>query len=169
MKRGVERNALYYVSGLLGVLAVVGMSPILVPVALGHVAYRELRGRALKRRFRRTWGSRGKLGVFVYSDSPNWKDHIEAVVLPRVAERFVTLNWSRRSEWARHKPLEVQIFEHWSGRRAFNPMAILVPPTGPVSTLRFWEAFRAFKHGSTHELERQEALLFEAAGRPTTG
>jgi len=53
--------------------------------------------------------------VLVYSDSPHWKAHIETQVLPRVASRVVTVNWSSRAAWRNSKPLEVQMFEHWGG------------------------------------------------------
>jgi hypothetical protein len=150
------------VSTFLGVGIIIALSPLLVP-AFGLLSlYRWARGRLLRWRFLRVWGRRGKVGVLVYSDSPNWKEYFETAVLPRVADRVVTINWSSRAEWKRAKPLEVRVFEHWAGKHEFNPMAIVVPRKGKVRTVRFWQAFKDRKHGRPDELHKQEAILFEA-------
>ena len=39
-------------------------------------------------------GRKGRVILFVYSDSSNWKDHIEAKILPRLKACSVILNWS---------------------------------------------------------------------------
>jgi hypothetical protein len=36
--------------------------------------------------------------IFVYSDSPNWKEYIDRVILPRLPENSVVLNWSYRGQ-----------------------------------------------------------------------
>jgi hypothetical protein len=42
------------------------------------------------------WLSRGKDVLFVYSDSPIWRDYMTQNVLPLVDKRAVVLNWSER-------------------------------------------------------------------------
>ena len=162
MRRQPNRDWRYYLSAVLGVLVMLALSPILVPLLILKVTHHWIRGVVLSWRFRRVWGSQGKVGVLVYSDSPNWKEYVEASLLPRVADRVVTINWSARSLWSDRKPLEVRVFEHWAGEHEFNPMAIIVPRRCKVCTVRFWQAFKDFKHGRPDELHRQEALLLEA-------
>ena len=116
----------------------------------------------LLRRFRRQHVPAGRFLVFVYSDSPNWKEYIETRILPRIGAHAVLLNWSRRSEWRSRKPFEVKIFERWGGQREFNPLAIVIPPKGRVEVIRFWQAFRDAKHGKRSLLEKQEERLFGA-------
>ena len=160
----MKRDARYYLSAILGIPIFIPLLPVLL-VALPVVGlYQYTKGAILKRRFRRTWGKAGKLAVLVYSDSPNWKDYIETQILPRVASRVVTLNWSRRAEWRTNPPLEAQVFRHWAGSRAFNPIAIVVPARGRVRTIRFWQAFRDYKQGKTDNLQKQQQLLFESIG-----
>ena len=136
--------------------------PVLVVVLPVYLLARWAKGRVIVWGFRRTWGRQGKVAVFVYSDSPNWKEYIETEVLPRIADRVVTLNWSQRAQWTAPRSVEVRVFRHWSGDHAFNPMAIVVPHRGPVRTIRFWEAFRDFKHGKVESLRQQEQVLYES-------
>jgi hypothetical protein len=113
--------------------------------------------------------------LFVYSDSPNWKEYIENSLLPKVRDSAVVLNWSQRSSWdIKRKPLEVKVFQHWTsvsiltseGRRRwagedFNPAAIVFMPGGKVEVLRFWKAFKDNKHGKPESLEKLEKELGE--------
>jgi hypothetical protein len=147
---------------VVGIIAVIALSPFLLIVGLGKGIYRAIWGAMLRRRFRRTRGREGKVAVLVYSDSPNWKEYIEREILPSVRDRVVTLNWSLRSEWKRNPPLEAQMFQYWGGTREFNPMAIIVPPKGRVRLIRFWKAFKEYKHGKPHSLTSLREELQEA-------
>ena len=160
MGREVKKGARYYLSAIVGIPLFLLLLPILIPFLLGVGAYDLLKSLVLVRQFRHTFGPQGKIGVFVYSDSPNWKEHVETQVLPRVATRLVTINWSRRSEWTHAKPLEVRVFQHWAGSRAFNPMAIIVRDFGRVQTIRLYAAFKAHKHGKSADLRTAEEQLF---------
>ena len=162
MGRQVTKDARYYLRASVGILFLLLLLPILVPALLGMGAYSFLKSILLVWQFRRTFGPQGKIGVLVYSESPNWKEYVETQILPRVATRLVTINWSRRAEWMRRKPLEVRVFEHWAGEREFNPMAIIIRGYGRVQTIRFFTAFRAHKHGKADELRAAEAQLFGA-------
>ena len=45
------------------------------------------------------WIPKGKNTLFVYSESPNWHDHLQENVIPRVNNQAVILNWSERRKW----------------------------------------------------------------------
>src|SRR5262245_55340752 len=47
------------------------------------------------------WVPVGRRVLFVYSDSPQWKVHVETEVLPRLPSSAAVLNWSERSRWPR--------------------------------------------------------------------
>ncbi len=119
----------------------------------------------LKFRFWQRHGTHGRFVLFVYSDSPNWKDYIEANILPRIESHSVTLNWSKRREWEQINPFEAKVFNHWAGEKEFNPMALVFSPSGKVKDVRFWRAFRDFKHGKEELLKQAESRLFTAVER----
>jgi hypothetical protein len=155
-------------------LLLVVLSPIILallavaapPIALGLAWDRWHRAR-LRKAFTARWREAGKDLLLVYSDSPNWKDYVEASWLPRWQARAVVLNWSRRATWDADHPLEAAVFRRWAGDREFNPIAIVIPPRGPVTVVRFWQAFRDYKHGKDRALrlaERRLAEALEAAG-----
>jgi len=160
MRSDRPRTPTYYLAAVLGVLIFIALLPVILPFLALYGLHYWLWGSFLKWRFRRTWGACGKMGVLVYSDSPHWKEYIESAILPRVADRVVTVNWSLRAQWKHAAPLEVQVFRHWSGSREYNPIAIIVPRRGRVQIIRFWQAFRDYKHGRPGPLETQQGLLF---------
>ncbi len=47
------------------------------------------------------WIPRGKNTLFIYSESPNWHEHVQEHLLPRVQDRAVVLNWTERRKWQR--------------------------------------------------------------------
>jgi len=132
-------------------------------LAVGTLWDRWRRGR-LQRRFQKRWGQTGKRLVFVYSNSPHWQAYIEEHWLPQLDPIAVVLNWSERAQWPERNPLEAEIFKCWAGDREFNPLAIVLPPTGAVQTIRFWEAFRDYKHGRDRALRAAERQLEAALG-----
>jgi len=146
---------------------------LLIAVIIG-VAWL-LWGAWLGLRVRWQWYPKGKHLLFVYSDSPNWKDYIKANILPRIQERAVVINWSERSRWDwKQKPLEVQVFRHWAGVSRysfkgrvkwdgdeFNPIAITFIPWWKRKVFKFWQPFKDFKHGKERPLKQLEAQLFE--------
>jgi hypothetical protein len=106
-----------------------------------------------------SWGRRRVL--FVYSESPVWKVYVEAEILPRVRDRAVVLNWSERRSWNQWS-LAALAFHRFSGSQAFNPIAVIFRPFRFVRVLRYWKAFKDFKHGNTQPVEKLNAELFEA-------
>ena len=147
---------------VVGILLFIVLLPILLLVLPLYGLCRLAKGMLLKAKFRRTWGPKGMVAVLIYSDSPNWKQYIEREVLPRVSDRVVVVNWSLRSQWPQPRPIEIQLFEHWGGRREFNPMAIIVPCRGRVQTIRMRQAFRDLKHGNLDEITKRLTELFGA-------
>ena len=148
------------------VLAVflLAIAPVLLPVLAIWWPTQLARGRWLRYRWDHTWSSKGRRILLVYSRSPTWQPYIETRWLPRLQDRIVTLDWSERNTWPRWAaPLEVKVFRYWQGEAEFNPMAIVFPERGRVRTLRFWQAFRDFKHGKDEELRRIEQQLFDCA------
>lgn len=109
-------------------------------------------------RFRRAYRPLGKDLLLVYSNSPHWQSYIETNWFPRWNRRAVVLNWSERSMWKRSQP-EVALFHAMAGQREYNPLVILVPEHGRPAVVRFWKAFRDYKHGKDQKLKQQEAEL----------
>ena len=115
----------------------------------------------LRFRYRLKWGRHGKPILFVYSDSPNWKQYIEEYWLPRITPHAVVLNWSQRSQWKSRAAFESRVFRHFAGREEFNPIAIFFPALGRVRIIRFWKPFKDFKHGRDRLLRVAERELFD--------
>ena len=160
------------VRALLAVLGVVLLLPLLVigllmSAILGLVRWLERRW--LTWRFRRVHGRAGKFVVLVYSYSPHWKRHVEEQILPGLEPHAIALNWSERSgEWWQRRPLEVRVARFWGGDREFNPMAVLIPPTGAVVTIRFWQAFLELKYSKPGLLRAKQAELFQRVAEITS-
>lgn len=97
--------------------------------------------------------------LFVYSDSPTWKDYIEREILPYIQDQAVILNWSERRNWK--NSLAVLTFRYFGGYRNFNPIGLVFRPFRHVKTYRFFEAFKKFKHGEPREVEALKNSLLE--------
>ena len=109
-------------------------------------------------------GSSPRRVLFVYSDSPHWKAHIESRILPRLPANTVILNWSRRKQWS-GLSLPVVLFRCFAGERDFNPIGLVFERWRTVEDYRFWQPFRDARHGHTGSLEFVEAqFLRHAAG-----
>lgn len=130
----------------------------LFPLLLLHI----VRDISLRLKFRKVAVSQGKFILFVYSDSPNWKSYIERNILPQIQDHAVILNWSKRSQWD-NTSWPVQIFEHWGGRKDFNPLAVVFCSLTQVRVIRFYPAFRDFKHGKETLLRQAESQLLALA------
>jgi hypothetical protein len=143
------------------VLLVIGWRFALALVGIAAALYlnkKWKRWRAIAR-FRREWHPQGKDLLLVYSRSPHWQRYVEEHWLPNWGQRAVVLNWSERKAWAKSSTSAAALFRAFAGQREFNPLAIVVPPRGPVHTVRFWRAFRDFKHGKDQPLRQAETEL----------
>lgn len=132
------------------------LSPILVVVVLLDLLW----GAILYLAIWLTW--REKLIVFVYSDSPTWKDYIGREILPSLQGRAVILNWSERKKWK--TSVAVLAFRYFGGHRNFNPIGMIFRPFHFVKIYRFFEAFKDFKHGDPKRVEDMKGKLFEDLG-----
>lgn len=91
------------------------------------------------------WLTRGRDLLFVYSDSPHWKEYIEQEILPRIQHRAIILNWSERRKWIQGMTLGSMLFRHFGGYREFNPIGLYFRPFWIHRTYRFWEPIRKWK------------------------
>lgn len=137
-------------------LLLIAFSPILIVVILLYFLW----GAVLCIAIWLTWKKQRVL--FVYSNSPIWKDYIEKEILPYVRDRVVILNWSERRIWK--NSLAVLAFRYFGGYRNFNPIGIVFHPFRFVKTYRFFEAFQEFKHGNTRKVEALKKELFDVLG-----
>jgi hypothetical protein len=112
----------------------------------------------------RLWMRRGgRYVVFVYSNSPNWQEHVEEVILPRLPENAAILNWSERRAWPLWS-VAVWAFAVLGGYREFNPIGIVFRRWRLPRVFRFWRAFRDAKHGNLAALTRVQQQFLDAAG-----
>jgi hypothetical protein len=138
---------------IVGFLLGVTVLKSLAPLALGFV---------LKVRFWARHGRKGRVILFVYSDSSNWKDYIEAKILPSLEGRSVVLNWSKRREWESSMQFEERLFNQWAGSKEFTPTAILFPLMGKVRVFQLFQPSNNPKHGRDKVSKEAEQSLLAA-------
>jgi hypothetical protein len=107
------------------------------------------------------WLRNGKDVLFVYSDSPIWREYMTTQILPLVQERAVVLNWSERNTWPKWS-LAVRVFRMFSSGRDFNPAVLLFRPFRGAKSFRFFSAFKEWKHGRTEQVEQLRSELTQA-------
>jgi len=143
-----------------GALVVV-LLPLVLPLALVAITLHLLYRIVLYLLVWTLWLPRGKDILFVYSDSPIWREYMETEVLPLVQERAVVLNWSGRKKWLTWS-LEIAVFRHFGGAREFNPLVVLFRPVRSARVFRFWTAFKDWKRGYRGPVERLRQDLLSA-------
>ena len=144
---------------VVAVLIAIPLLLVSLPFLLIGRAYGYMRGKQLVARFREDFARHGVVGILVYSNSPNWQEHIETEVLPALARNVLTVNWSQRNTWRRSAPLPVRVFLHVKPRKHFNPLGIVLTSRGSFELVQLHEAYMAQKHGKDRPLERQLAEL----------
>jgi hypothetical protein len=107
------------------------------------------------------WCRRGKDILFVWSESPVWKDRIQTRLLPKLGHRAVVLNWSERGKWTERFSLARIAFGHFGGHREFNPLAVVFRPLRRAKTLRFWRPYKQWNQGQPEALERLEVAFLD--------
>jgi hypothetical protein len=149
---------------------VVILSPILVPlIFLLFLVLVILAGLAISLVYLSIWIlwlTRGKDILFVYSDSPIWRDYMLTEMLPLISSRAIVLNWSERRAWKRWS-LSVLAFRLFGGHKAFNPLIVLFRPFRRARKYRFWPAFREWKQGNRQAVERLKVEVAQALGLPS--
>jgi|SRR6185503_9977009 len=146
-------NKLTFGAKILVVLILILFSPILL---IGSFLY-FLWGILLYIAIWLKW--RQRFVLFVYSDSPIWKEYIETKVIPKLQKHAVILNWSERKAWK--NSLAILAFRYFGGYRNFNPLALVFRPFRFAKGYRFYEAFKKFKHGKSREVEKVLNELFD--------
>jgi hypothetical protein len=106
--------------------------------------------------FRREFSAVGKDLLLVYSSSPHWQDRIETQWMTRWKSRSVILNRSD-PEWQK-KP-GANLWRRVAGSKEHTPIAIVVPASGKIEVVRFFLAFRDYKHGKTAAWNRRSGNL----------
>jgi hypothetical protein len=153
---------------LLAALALFVMLLLIVIVLLalpmarvGDNARQLVRRRLFLPRVRKEWHLRSIYMLWVYSDSPHWKEYCETQILPRIRDHAAVLDWSNRLQWWRSSDLAVRIFKTYGNvvlyrrkgqstyyGREFCPLAVVFPESGHVEVLRFYDAIRENKKGN---------------------
>jgi hypothetical protein len=107
------------------------------------------------------WLPRGIDVLYISSDSPIWKEYMEAEIFPLVAERAVVLSWSARSKWPKWS-FTVRVFRTFGRGHDFNPMLVLFRPFRRARVFRFLPAFQERKHGNDAVIEQLRRDLMQA-------
>ena len=143
-----------------GLLMFAILSPIILPLLIVALTLHLLAGLFLYPAIWLCWCLRGRFVLFVYSNSPVWQEYVEENILPRLSDRVVVLNWSERSRWKR--TLAVMAFRYFGGYRQYNPMAVVFKPVRFARRIRFYEAFKEFKHGKPDAVLKMQHDLFDS-------
>lgn len=162
MKLWLKRIAMALTVAIFVLLALLAWPVVVViaTVAIGAFGVDRWRKWRSVQSFRATFGDQGKDLLLVFSNSPHWQRYIEETWLPRWGHRAVVLNWSERSQWNGSAQAAVALFRAYAGGREFNPLGIVVPRQGrQARVVRFWLAFRDYKHGKNRLLLEKEAEL----------
>ena len=159
------------VAGLFALLVSIAgaLGPLLFAAAVAMLAvvawwYLSARRRAITA-FRFAHRDSGKDVVIVYTDNPHRKDYIETHWLPRWGHRAVALDRSR--PWSFDQP-EARLWQVVAGSVEHTPVVIVVPRQGRVHVVRFYLAFRDFKHGKDRKLREAEARLAKLLDEPSS-
>jgi hypothetical protein len=115
--------------------------------------------------FRAAYAGSRKDVVVVYTDSPHWREYIETRWLPRWGDRAIAFD--RSKPWREDQP-EARLWRAVAGSAEHTPLVIVVPPSGRVHIVRFFLAFRDYKHGKDRRLREAEARLERILGGTST-
>ena len=114
------------------------------------------------------WIGRARRRVlFVYSDSPHWKEYVESNIVPKLPPNTVVLNWSNRAQWPKFS-LPVLLFRCFAGEREFNPIGLVFDRFDVVEPYRFWQPFRDAKHGRSEPLQLLETRIVKHVAEHVT-
>lgn len=129
---------------------------LLLPIALVRGVLRGLHAATL---YARVWSRHARWIVFVTSDSPKWKEHVETRILPLLPAGAVVVN--RSKPWSKAS-LEGRVFRHFGGQHDYCPIGLVFERGKRVRTFRFFRAFQQAHQGDASALEDTQAA-FEAA------
>lgn len=103
-------------------------------------------------------------GVLITSDSPVWKDYIQANWIDRFGNRFIILNGSQRSLWSASPATRLYYF-FCPQDENYCPAVILLRGFRHPQVYRFFYAFRDYKHGDGTALLKLEEDLAQELNR----
>jgi hypothetical protein len=148
----MTRQKLSLTRRVVGAALVILLLPLILPLALLSLTLWSLHRMVLYLLIWLVWLPRGKDILFVYSDSPIWREYMTTQLLPPVQKRALVFNWSERNKW-HWLSFRVHVFQSFGGGREFNPLIVLFRPWRRAKVLRFWSAFKDWKHGHTEPVE----------------
>ena len=123
---------------------------------------RRRRRSAVIRRFREAYP--GIDILITYSTSPHWQEYIERNWLPLYRERAVVFN--RSLPWRDNDP-HAALWRTFTRGGEHTPSVIVLSAGSMPRVIRFYSAFRDYKHGKHAAMRKAEAELAAAARRPT--
>ena len=106
------------------------------------------------------WSRHKKWVVFVYSDSPKWKDHVEANILPALPPGAAIINRSR--PWLKNS-LAGKAYQHFGGQNDYCPIGIVIDRGKPARCFRFFRPFLCAKQGDESSLHAVETAFVDTA------
>lgn len=159
--RAMSREKESLITKLLGTVVLAFLLPIILPLALIVLTLYLTHRLALYVLIWLLWLPRGKNVLYVYSDSPIWRDYMTSQVLPLVQKRAVVLNWSERRLWPKTS-FSAHVLRSFGGEREFNPLVVVFHPFRSARVFRFWPAFKDWKHGHHAPLENLRDDLMRA-------
>lgn len=152
-KSNMTRQRLPLSKRVVGTTLIILLLPVIIPLLLLSLTLWSIHRIVLYLLVWLLWLPRGKDILFVYSDSPIWREYMMTQLFPLVQERALVLNWSERNKW-HWLSFRVQLFKSFGGGREFNPLIVLFRPWRRARVLRFWSAFKDWKRGYTEPVER---------------
>jgi hypothetical protein len=132
---------------------IIVLLPLIIPLAILSLTLLALHRILLYMLVWLLWLPRGKDVLFVFSDSPVWRDYMAQQVFPLVQGRAVVVNWSERSKWPKFW-FPAHVLRTFGGGREFNPLVIVFSPLKRAQLFRFWQPFKDWKRGYTEPVER---------------
>jgi hypothetical protein len=141
--------------------AVLFIPVLLVALLLITLGIGAIRRAAAVAAFRRHYAQEGKDLLIVLTGSPHWHPYIEREWLSRWGTRAVVFD--RSKPWSPDQ-VEARLWSAVKGEEEHTPLAVIVPPHGKVRVIRFFLAFRDYKHGKDAKLRAAERDLEAALG-----
>jgi hypothetical protein len=138
------------VLGLLVALPVVLLA-LLFLLMLTHTLYRGCVSLVLQWR---VWAMHRAWVVWVYLDSPKWKDYVESEILPALPAGSAVIN--RSAPW-QPDSLAGRVYRHFGGEYEFCPIGIVFRRGEWVTCFRFFQPFQKAKRGDRSSLDAMRA------------
>jgi hypothetical protein len=108
------------------------------------------------------WARHGRFVLFVYSDSPKWKEHVETHVVPALPAGAVVIN--RSHPWRKHS-LAGRAYRHFGGQHEYCPIGIVIDRGRPARRFRFFTPYLSARRGDDAALLSTYAAFTDAIRR----